>query len=188
MNNTRPSSASRPPSNCQNCSNRSVGTCESHAEKKITSNRVPGVPREHVGNLEADIRRPHPITSDLHHLGCRINRRHRVSQPRQRLRPQASPARDLQHASGWPHPRDQSRDTRTSCGNIAISRRVVLTRPATVVINLISQNLIGHPDIITRRCDCSRWRETQAPGASTVMTRPRLQASKAPRVRPGCCR
>jgi hypothetical protein len=130
-------------------------------------------PREHVGNLEADIRRPHPITSDLHHLGCRINRRHRVSQPRQRLRPQAGPARDLQHVSGWPHPRDQSRDTRTSRGNIAIRRRVVLTRPATVVINLISQNLIGHPDIITQRCDRSGWPETQAPATGASSSRPR---------------
>ena len=107
------------------------------------------MPREHVGNLKADIRRPHPITSDLHRLGRRINRRHRVSQPRQLLRPQASPTRDLQHASGRPHLRDQSSDTRTSRGNIAVRRHVILARPATVVINLISQNIVGHPGIIT---------------------------------------
>jgi hypothetical protein len=58
-----------------------------------------------------------------------------------------------------PHLRDQSRDTVTSCGNIAIGRRVVLTGPATVVINLISQNLIGHPDIITQRRNRSRLPE-----------------------------
>src|SRR5215469_12765107 len=40
MNNTRPSSASKTPNECQNCSNWLVGTCESHAEKKITSNWV----------------------------------------------------------------------------------------------------------------------------------------------------
>jgi hypothetical protein len=42
MNSTRPFPASRLSSSCQNCPNRLAGTCESHAEKKITSNRVPG--------------------------------------------------------------------------------------------------------------------------------------------------
>jgi hypothetical protein len=55
-------------SDCQNCSNRLIGTCESHAEKKTTSNRVP---REHVGNRKADIRRPHPITSEAVAMSAR---------------------------------------------------------------------------------------------------------------------
>ena len=125
------------------------------------------VPREHVGNLEADTCRPHAVTSDRHRLGRRINSRHRVSPPRQRLRPQASPARDLQHASGRPHLRDQPRDTCTSRRNVAVRRRVVLARPATVVINLISQNLVGHPNIITRRCGRLRAaKRTSATGLS----------------------
>src|SRR5215813_15186457 len=111
------------------------------------------VPREHVGNLKADICRPHAVTSERHRLGRRINSRHRVSPPRQGLRPQASPARDLQHASGRPHLRDQPRDTRASRSNVAVGRHVVLAHPATVVINLISKNLVGHPNIVTQRCD-----------------------------------
>ncbi len=81
-----------------------------------------------------------------------LGSRHRVSPPRQRLRPQASPARDLQHAPGRAHLRGQPRDTRTSRRNVAVRRHVILARPATVVINLISQNLVGHPNIITQRC------------------------------------
>jgi hypothetical protein len=74
-------------------------------------------PREHVGDLEPDVRRPHPITGDLHHLGRRVDGRHRVSRPRQRLRPQAGPARDLQHASGRPSPWLQTlRNCAPRCG------------------------------------------------------------------------
>ena len=40
MNNTLPPTTSRRRSNCQNCSNRLIGTWESHAEKKTTSNRA----------------------------------------------------------------------------------------------------------------------------------------------------
>jgi len=42
MNSTRPFGASSLPSDRQNSPNRLAGTCESHAEKKITSNRAPG--------------------------------------------------------------------------------------------------------------------------------------------------
>ncbi len=42
MNSTRPFWAASRPSNCQNRPNRLAGTCDSQAEKKITSNRAPG--------------------------------------------------------------------------------------------------------------------------------------------------
>src|SRR5258708_12528356 len=55
------------------------------------------VPREHVGNLEADIRRPHAVTSDRHRLGRRINTRHLVSPLPHPLSPQPTPAPTLPH-------------------------------------------------------------------------------------------
>src|SRR5262249_57635706 len=105
------------------------------------------------GSQKANIARPPPTRSPPPRPGRPTNPRPGAAQPRQPLRPQASPTRDLQHGSGRPHLRDQSRDTHTSRGNIAVRRHVILARPATVVINLISQNLVGHPSIITQRCD-----------------------------------
>ena len=119
----------------------------------------PGVrlPREHVGHLEADVARPHPGTGDPHRLGCRVDRRHRVGQFRQRFGPQAGAAGDLEHASGRTHLRDQSRDARTGRRDVAVRGRVVLARPATVVVDLIRQHLVGHPDIITHRAARGRY-------------------------------
>ena len=158
-NSTRPSSASTPRSDCQNCSNRLSGTCESHAEKKITSNRVSGCQENTSATSNADIRRSHAVTSDSDRLGRQINRRDRVGRLRQRLRPQAGPTCDLQHASSRSHLRNQACDAGASRRDIAIRRHVVLARPAAVVINLFSQNLVGHLDIITQH-----WLERSAQG------------------------
>src|SRR6266545_1747965 len=49
------------------------------------------------------------------------------------------------------HLRNQPRDALTSRRNIPIRRHVVLARTATVVTNLIGQNLVRHIHIITRR-------------------------------------
>ena len=137
-------------------------------------------PREHVSNLKADICRLHAVTSDRHHLGRRIDSRHRVSPHRQRLRPQASPTCNLQHASDRPHLRDQPRDMCTSRRNVvAVGRHVVLGRPATVVGNLISQHLVDHPSIITQRCD--RLRTTKRVGCDRIGRRG--AGSCAPRPR-----
>jgi hypothetical protein len=54
----------------------------------------------------------------------------------------------------------------------------------TIVINLISQNLIGHSAIITQRCDRSEWPETHAPASGCQLkpsTTGPLQADTATR-------
>jgi hypothetical protein len=108
-------------------------------------------PRKHVGNLERDVSRPHPITSDSHRLGRRIDRHDSVGHAHERLCPYAGSAGDLQHSSARMHLRNQPRDALASRRNIPIRRHVVLARTATVVTNLIGQNLVGHIHIITRR-------------------------------------
>ena len=146
MNSTRPSSASRLPQRLPELL-EPISSAHARATPRRRSRRT-GCPGSHENTSAtskltfADRTRSRAISTASGAASIAVT----VSaQPRQRLRPQASPARDLQHASGWPHLRDQSRDTCTSRRDVAVRRCVVLARPATVVINLISQDLVSHP-------------------------------------------
>jgi hypothetical protein len=146
MKSTRPRSASRRRSDLQNCSNRVVGTCESHAEKKITSKRAVVV---HAGDLERDIRGIDTLASDRDHLRSRIDRSDGGRPTSQRRCPEARAARDLQDIATGPHLRDQPIDTHPRRGHIAICRHVVLVSTLAVVTHLLRENLVDHHHIMT---------------------------------------
>src|SRR6266480_62104 len=68
------------------------------------------------------------------------------------------------------HLRNQPRDALTSRRNIPIRRHVVLARTATVVTNLIGQNLVRHRHIITRRRPPHAAEPSRSPGPVQPVT------------------
>ena len=170
MNNTRPFSARRCRRICQNCSNRLVGTWESQAEEENHVEPIVRRPREHVGDFERDVARPHPITGDGQRLGRRIGRHDRVGHADERLGPQAGSLQAISKTRPrgciWATSRPmRSRAAATS--PYAVTSK--LARTATVVTNLIGQNLVHHISIITRRRPSQQALKTRvlpAPGVA----------------------
>src|SRR6266542_5482412 len=150
MNNTRPRSASRRRSDLQNCSNRLVGTCESHAEKKITSKRavVAHANTSATSNVtfgESTPSRAIAIISGAASIALTVDAQRAnaaVQMPVPHAISKTSPTR--------PHLRNQPCDALRRRGHIAIGSHVVLDRTLAVVTHLLRENLVDHCHIMNR--------------------------------------